>query len=245
MSRLRSNDGCPWDKEQTHQSLKQYLLEEAYEVLEAIESGSDADLKEELGDLLFQIIFHSQLASEKGSFDINDVVTAVSEKMINRHPHVFGDEKIKDSNEVLNRWEEIKKSEKKRDSILDGVPKNLPSVIRAKRLMERAGRVGFEWKETDDVWKKVEEEWGELMEARSKNDKAGMEEEIGDLMIALINVGRFVDIDCDEALRKSTEKFISRFKFIEKGLEKDGREIHKASLEEMESFWLKAKEEEH
>ncbi len=235
--------GCPWDKEQTHESLKPYLIEEAYEVLEAIESGEDALLKEELGDLLFQVIFHSQLAKENGRFTIENVIATVSEKMIRRHPHVFGSENAENSSDVLSRWEEIKKEEKKRDSILEGVPRSLPSLIRAKRLMDRAARVGFEWDKVEDVWKKVEEEWQEIQDAREKGDDKELKEEIGDLMIALVNLGRFLKIDADEALTSSVEKFIRRFSAIEKELKANGKDIHEATLEEMDEIWNRVRQE--
>jgi len=244
MARLRDENGCPWDREQTHESLKPYLIEEAYEVLEAIESGEDGLLKEELGDLLFQVIFHSHLASEAGRFTLEDVISGVCEKMISRHPHVFGTEKVKDADDVLHRWEKLKDKEKKRDSVLDGIPRTLPALIRAKRLQDRAARVGFDWEKTEDVWKKVEEEWEELQEGRRNNDKENIEEEIGDLMIALVNLGRFIDIDADEALNKSITKFIRRFSAIEKELAGRGRDIREATLDEMEEIWIREREKE-
>jgi tetrapyrrole methylase family protein/MazG family protein len=244
MDRLREEDGCPWDRQQTHDSLKNYLIEEAYEVIEAIESGDDAVLREELGDLLFQVIFHSRLAKEKGSFTLEDVITEVSEKMIRRHPHVFGSGTARDSEEVLEKWEQIKQTEKKRDSILEGVPVSLPSLIRAKRLQERAARVGFDWPKTEDVWKKVEEEWDELQQARKNNDHKNIEEEIGDLLIAIVNLGRFINVDADLALKKSVNKFIRRFGAIEKQFAEMGKDITKATLDEMEEIWVRAREEE-
>lgn len=245
MERLRHEDGCPWDREQTHESLKPFLIEEAYEVLEAIESGEDQNLKEELGDLLFQVIFHSHIAKEEGRFTLEDVIKNVSEKMIRRHPHVFGDDKVKDSGEVLENWEEIKRREKKRDSILDGVPKQLPTLIRAKRLQERAARVGFDWPTAEKVWEKVEEEWGELLEAREKEDHDNIKEEIGDLMISLVNLGRFIDVDGDEALRGAIDKFVRRFTAIEKELESKGTNVHDATLDEMEEIWIKEREKDN
>ncbi|MEE8483885.1 MAG: nucleoside triphosphate pyrophosphohydrolase [Nitrospinota bacterium] len=244
MDRLREDDGCPWDKKQTHETLKPYLLEEAYEVIEGIEDGDDAVLKEELGDVLFQVIFHSRLAKERGSFTLDDVIVTVCDKMIRRHPHVFGDGKAKDAEEVLRKWEEIKSAEKKRESVLDGVPRKLPTLIRAKRIQERAARVGFDWPDTEGVWKKVEEEWAELMEARKKDDHENMKEEIGDLMIALVNLGRFLDIDTDDALKQSIEKMIRRFRIIEKTLAQRGTDIADATLDEMEEIWVRAREEE-
>lgn len=243
MARLRDENGCPWDREQTHESLKPYLIEEAYEVLEAIESGEECLLKEELGDLLFQIIFHSQLASEKGGFTMEDVITNISEKMIHRHPHVFGQKNLKNSEEVIACWEEMKRDEKKRKSILEGVPKRLPSLIRAKRLQERAAHVGFDWDKTEEVWKKVEEEWNELQEARKKNNNEEIEEEIGDLIIAIVNLGRFLKIDANEALNKAIGKFVRRFGAIEKELEENGKDIRAATLAEMEEIWNRVRRE--
>ena len=245
MDRLREEDGCPWDRRQTHESLKNYLIEEAYEVIEAIESGDDSNLKEELGDLLFQIIFHSRLAKEKGTFTLEDVLTEISEKMVRRHPHVFGADSLKDSDEVLEKWEQIKQKEKKRDSILDGIPNALPSLIRAKRLQERAARVGFDWPKTEDVWKKVEEEWEELQQARKNEDHENIVEEIGDLLIAIVNLGRFIDVDADDALKKSINKFIRRFGAIEKHFAGIGKDITTATLDEMEEIWVREREKEH
>lgn len=245
MDRLREKDGCPWDRRQTHESLKNYLIEETYEVVEAIESGDDATLKEELGDLLFQVIFHSRLAKEKGTFTIEDVLTEISEKMIRRHPHVFGaDDSLKSSDEVLEKWEQIKQKEKKRDSILDGIPASLPTLIRAKRIQERAARVGFDWPEAEEVWKKVEEEWEELQQARKNNDHENIREEMGDLLIALVNLGRFIDVDADDALKKSITKFVRRFGAIEKHFAGIGKDITTATLDEMEKIWEREREKE-
>lgn len=245
MDRLREENGCPWDREQTHESLKPYLIEEAYEVIEAIESGDAAGLKEELGDLLFQVIFHSRLAKEKGKFTLEDVIATVCEKMIRRHPHVFGDGKAKNSAEALQNWERIKRGEKKGKSVLGGIPAQLPTLIRARRLQERAGRVGFDWPCADDVWKKVEEEWEELQQARRRNDRENIEEEMGDLIISLVNLGRFVEVDADEALKKSIEKFIRRFGAIEKDFSEKGKDFENATLGEMEKIWVRAKREEN
>jgi MazG family protein len=241
MDRLRAENGCPWDKEQTNQSLKPFLIEEAYEVTEAIDSGKPELLKEELGDLLFQIVFLARIAKEKGDFTLDDVIENVTAKMVRRHPHVFGDQSAKNAADALGQWEKIKASEKKRDSILGGIPKNLPTLIRARRLQERAARVGFDWPHTEDVWKKVEEEWGELQEARRNKDSKGVEEEMGDVMIALVNLGRFLGVDADDALRKSIDKFIFRFGEIEKEFAETGKDITHATLDEMEAIWQKAK----
>ncbi len=242
MDQLRDENGCPWDREQTHESLKPYLIEESYEVVEAIESKDPQFLKEELGDLLFQIVFHCRLAKERGEFTLEDVIRNVSDKMIRRHPHVFGADDAKNAEEVLSKWEQIKAKEKKRASILDGIPRQLPSLIRAKRLQERAARVGFDWPHSEDVWKKVEEEWEELQDARRNRGREGVEEEMGDVLIALVNLGRFLDVDADTALNRSNEKFIRRFNHIEKEFARQGKEITAATLEEMDALWNKAKE---
>ncbi len=241
MDRLRGEDGCPWDKEQTHDSLKPFLIEEAYEVTEAIESGDPEAIKEELGDLLFQIVFHARIAKERGEFALGDVINHVAEKMVRRHPHVFGEQQAMDAADALSQWERIKAAEKKRESILGGIPKSLPTLARARRIQERAARVGFDWPHSEDVWKKVDEEWRELQEARLNNDRAGVEEEMGDVMIALVNLGRFIGVDADEALRKSIEKFVRRFGEIEREFSKSGRDITRATLDEMEAIWQKAK----
>lgn len=244
MDQLREEKGCPWDREQSHESLKPYLIEETYEVVEAIESGKPQLLKEELGDLLFQVIFHCRLAKERGEFTIEDVIEHISEKMIRRHPHVFASDDATTAAEVLGKWEQIKAKEKKRDSILEGIPRQLPSLIRAKRLQERAARVGFDWPHSEDVWKKVEEEWNELQDARHNRGREGVEEEMGDVFIALVNLGRFLDVDADTALTKSINKFIYRFGEIEKEFARTGKDITTATLEEMDAIWNQAKKKE-
>lgn len=241
MDRLRDVNGCPWDLKQTHETLKPYLIEESYEVVEAIESGDPQFLKEELGDLLFQIVFHCRMAKERGEFSLEDVIANVSEKMVRRHPHVFSNDNAGNAEEVLQKWERIKNAEKRRDSILDGVPKQLPTLIRAKRLQERAARVGFDWPHSEDVWKKVEEEWEELQQARRHRGREGVEEEMGDIFFALVNLGRFTGVDADDALRKTIDKFMYRFGEIEKELKSRGKDITDSTLEEMDEIWLKAK----
>lgn len=242
MGRLRSANGCPWDKEQTNESLKPYLIEEAYEVLEAIDDGSPAKLKEELGDLLFQIVFHCQLASEKGDFSIYDVINSISEKIIGRHPHVFGNMRFESSDEVKRQWHERKKEEGKfKESILDGVPKSLPSLLRAQRLQSRASKVGFDWEKAQDVFGKIDEELAELKTALAKGTKKEIEEELGDVLFVLVNVSRLAGINAEEALKKTIKKFISRFKYIEKKAEEAKKDITDLSLEEMDSLWEEAK----
>jgi len=239
MATLRGENGCDWDKAQTHESLKPYLIEEAYEVLKAIDNKDDEELKEELGDVLLQVIFHSQIATERGAFSISDVIKALSDKLIRRHPHVFGEAK----GYSYARWEEIKakeKGEKKRTSIGD-VNHALPGLSLARRVQENAAGVGFDWVEIEDVWSKVEEEINELRNAKSQEE---IEEELGDLIFAIVNLARFLNVDPESAVRKATEKFIMRFEKMEMEIEKNGKNIEEMSLEELDTFWNKIKERE-
>ena len=248
MERLRSEKGCPWDREQTRESLKPYLIEETYEVLEALDKDEPDRIKEELGDLLFQILFHAQVAREQGEFDINDVITSNIEKMIHRHPHVFADKSVSSSKEVLVNWEEIKKNETKnrhRKSILDGVPAPLPALLKAHRIQERAARVGFDWDDIKDVISKVDEELGELKKAVSEKSKKHIEEELGDLIFAVVNLSRFVKVNPEEALRKCIDKFKERFYQIETELSKNGKKLKDTSLEEMDEIWNRAKKKQN
>ncbi|MBI5183356.1 MAG: nucleoside triphosphate pyrophosphohydrolase [Nitrospinae bacterium] len=244
MERLRGQEGCPWDLEQTRESLKPFLIEETYEVLEAIDEDNPEKIKEELGDLLYQIIFYARIASERGEFDIYDVIDKIHDKMIRRHPHVFKEEKIDDSKKVLKRWEEIKRKEKNnigRRSVLDGIPKELPSLLRAQILQEKASRVGFDWEHIDQVFEKVEEEMEEFRKAFSQKNTKEMENEIGDLLFALVNIARFIEVNPEDALRKTLSRFIKRFRYIEEEIAKEGRDIKEVSLEEMDSIWERAK----
>lgn len=244
MSRLRGKKGCPWDKEQTTESLKPFLIEEAYEVIEAIDEKSPEKMKEELGDLLLQVVFHAQLAKERKDFDMEDILTTLEEKLIRRHPHVFGDLSYEDAKEVLVQWEKIKKQEKaniKRESMLDSVPKELPALLRAHRLQDKASRVGFDWKHIDDVFKKVEEEIKEFKGAIEKKKPDEIEDELGDIFFALVNVARFLEINPEDALRKTISKFISRFRYIEEKAKEAKRELSDMTLEEMDKFWEEAK----
>ena len=245
MARLRGPEGCPWDKEQTRESLKPFLVEETYEVLEAIDEAAPPKIKEELGDLLFQIVFHSRIAEERGEFDIEEVLENISSKMIRRHPHVFGEKSLKTSGEVLADWELIKKKEKgysERKSILEGVPKELPALIRAHRLQERAARVGFDWRKAEDVVGKLDEEMREFKETLESRDPARMEDELGDIFFVLVNISRFIGVNPEDALRKTISKFISRFQFIEEAAKNMGRELSDMSLDEMDALWDEAKE---
>jgi tetrapyrrole methylase family protein/MazG family protein len=244
MENLRSSHGCPWDREQTMESLKTYLIEEVYEIMEAIEENDPEALREELGDLLFHILFLSRIAEEQGAFDIWDVIDRISKKMVTRHPHVFGEKKVSSSSEVEVNWSDLKEKEKSnRRSILDGIPKHLPALLRAHRITERAGRVGFDWEKTDDIFEKLDEEIGELNQALSQGHRQKIEDELGDVVFVLVNVARLVGINPEEALRKTTDKFIRRFHYIEKTLERSKKSLKEASLEEMDRLWEQSKDE--
>jgi tetrapyrrole methylase family protein/MazG family protein len=247
VDRLRGKEGCPWDKEQTHESLKPYLLEEAHEVIEALEDGSDARLKDELGDVLFQVLFHAQIAKEEGRFTIADVLRDNFEKMKRRHPHVFGSERVSGPREVLLNWEQIKRKEAadgRAGSLLDGVPRGLPALLRAHRTQDKASRVGFDWNDPDDVVKKVEEELEELLAARRRGEQKDVTEELGDLLFAIVNLSRLLDINPEDALKRSTDKFIARFKRIEESLRESGSSAEAATLEEMDDLWNLIKRDE-
>ncbi len=240
LKKLRGENGCPWDREQTLKTLKPHLIEETYEVLEVMEEGGDK-LKDELGDLLLQIAFQSQIKSEENEFDMGDVIDSITEKMIRRHPHVFGDRNAKNSEEVSKIWEEVKKTEKtseERKSILDGIPKNIPAILRAAKQQKKASKVGFDWNDLDGALNKMEEELEEFREARIKKNKEEMSEELGDVMFSLINVARLAKIDPYDSLLKTINKFDFRFRYIEKNTD-----IKKATLEEMEKLWEEAKNE--
>jgi tetrapyrrole methylase family protein / MazG family protein len=242
MAKLRAEDGCAWDRVQTHESLKPYLIEEAYEVIEAIDEKDPAKLKEELGDLLIQVVFHAQVAKDAGKFDINDVIERICTKMISRHPHVFGDAKFDTPEAVVRQWHERKKEEGKlRDSALEGVPRELPGLLRAHRLQSRAAKVGFDWEKTEDIFDKLEEELNEFREAFGKKSVNDIEEELGDLFFVLVNISRSVGVNSEEALRKTISKFISRFRYIEARAAEEGRRLEDMSLEEMDSIWDEAK----
>ena len=247
MRRLRAPGGCPWDAEQSHESLKRYLLEESYEVLEAIDSGSDELLKEELGDLLLQPVFHAAIAEERGAFTIEDVLASLSDKLIRRHPHVFGDQVITDSEAQVANWEKIKKAEKgeERRSALSGIPPHLPALMKAQKITEKASRVGFDWEHVDQVMAKVLEELHEFEEAMEQGRQDRMEAELGDLLFAIVNLGRFLALDPEEALRKTIARFQNRFSYIEERLHANERHLQDASLDEMEALWVEAKTREN
>lgn len=243
MRRLRAPGGCPWDAEQTHDSLKRYLIEECYEVVEAIDKKDDELLREELGDLLLQPLFHAAIAEERGVFTIDDVLQTLADKLIRRHPHVFGDQEIKTSNEQVANWEKIKTEEKgeERKSALAGIPPHLPSLMKAQKITEKAARVGFDWDHTDQVFAKVLEELHELEETMSQGDEERIEAELGDLLFAIVNLGRFLAVNPEEALRKTINRFESRFAHIEQTLHAKGINLKDASSDEMETLWQEAK----
>ncbi len=245
MERLRGPKGCPWDKEQTRESLKPFLIEEAYEVLESLDEEDPKKIREELGDLLFQILFHTQIAKERGEFDIDEVISDSIKKMIERHPHVFAKDSVKNTQEVLINWEEMKRKEKKGGSILEGVPSRLPALLRAHRLQDRAARVGFDWEHVDQVFEKVEEEMAEFKEAFKEKKRKRMEEELGDLLFALVNIARFLEMNPEDALRKAISRFISRFGYIEESIIKQGRSMKGVAMDEMERLWQEAKKKEY
>lgn len=243
MNKLRAPGGCPWDAEQTHDSLKRYLIEECYEVIEAIDSGDDNLLMEELGDLLLQPIFHASIAEERNAFNISDVIDTLCGKLIRRHPHVFSDLVITTSEEQLENWEKIKKAEKaaQRSSTLSGVPPHLPAILKAHKITEKASRVGFDWETHDKVLEKIREEMIELEESLIEGDPKRIEEELGDLLFAVVNLGRFLSIDSEDALRKTISRFTKRFNYIEESLNKLNSTPQQSTLQEMELLWQEAK----
>ena len=241
---LMGEDGCPWDKVQTRESLKPYLVEETYEVLEALDENDPDKIKDELGDLLYQILFHSKISSLKGEFDFRDVIDNLSEKMVRRHPHVFKDAKLSTPDQVIEQWEDIKKKEKNKTnqkSILDSIPINLPSLIRAQKIQKKAAKEGFDWEKINDVFDKLDEEILEFKEAVLAKKNMDIQSEIGDIIFVITNISKFYKIDAEEALRSTNNKFIKRFHYIEQQLEEKGKTLKDSSLEEMEHYWQEAK----
>lgn len=236
MQSLRSENGCEWDKKQTHESLRQYLIEEAHEAVEAIDNMDMNLLKEELGDLLLHVVFHARLGEEKGNFDIDAVLAGINEKLIRRHPHVFGENREKDVEKIKMDWEESKQKEG-RESRIDGIPKNMSGLQRAFRLQEKAASTGFDWDNVEDVWAKLDEEIQEVRKAADDGNKNELEEEIGDLIFSAVNLSRFMGVNPEDALRRTIKKFETRFKSIEKAAEENGRNITELSLEEMDKIW--------
>ena len=244
VSRLRAPDGCPWDREQTNHTLIPYFIEEVYEVVESIDD-SDWDLvKEELGDILLHIVFQAAIAEDDKKFKIIDSLDNINKKLINRHPHVFGDAKAEAAFYAKQNWEAEKHKEKGRESRLDGVPNSLPSLIRAQRLQQKASYAGFDWEKIEQVWGKVNEEIIELKEAEISGNNQHIEEEIGDLLFAIVNLSRHLNISSEDALRKTNQKFIRRFKKVEEGIKAKGKKLNEASLKEMDSIWNEAKHNE-
>ena len=244
---LRGEKGCPWDKEQTRESIKPYLIEEAYEVLEAIDLKDPEKIREELGDLLFQVIFHARLSEERGEFGIYDVIGSICSKLVRRHPHVFEDKKISGSREVKKQWEEIKRSEKKdvgAKKVLHGVPKELPGLVRAQRLQEKAASVGFDWDDPNPILAKIREEMEEILLALNQGDASRIKDEIGDLLFAVVNLSRYMGVHAEEAIRGSIQRFIARFEYIEEKVHASGRDLKTVSLAEMDRYWDEAKKKE-
>jgi MazG family protein len=239
MHRLRAPGGCPWDAEQTHESLLPHLIEEAYEVAEAARSGDKAHLCEELGDLLLQPFFHAEIASETGAFTIDDVARGITEKLIRRHPHVFGDAKAETSDAVLTQWDAIKIAEKGggKKPLLHGISMGLPALIRAQKLQKKAAKVGFDWPDAKPVLEKVREEADEIAQAMHEKDKAQIQEEIGDLLFTVVNLARKLGVEAEVALSHANEKFTSRFHAVEERFASEGREMSKATLAEMDAVW--------
>lgn len=246
MSRLRAKNGCPWDKKQTHRSLKPYLVEETCEVLDAINKKNPQKLKDELGDLLYQILFHSQIAKERKSFDIDDVLENVYKKLYRRHPHVFGNIRIKGADSVIDHWHRFKLKEarkkSKKHSVVSDIPHTLPALQKAGKVQRKVATVGFDWEHIHDVMDKVEEELKEVKTAIKENKTSKINEEIGDLLFAITNLSRFLDIEPENALHETINKFIRRFQKVEKLLAKQGKNIEECTLEEMEKAWNKCKD---
>jgi tetrapyrrole methylase family protein/MazG family protein len=248
IEKLRAPDGCLWDKKQKKEDIAKYVLEETYELIDAIESGSPKSQKEEMGDLLFQILFLSRISEEADEFNISDVMECVAEKMIRRHPHVFGDAKVKNIEEIKANWDDIKKNLENRNAgsagLLDRIPRSLPALLRAQKLTEKASRVGFDWTNTEAVLEKLEEELHEFKASLKSNNIHYIREEIGDLLFSLVNVCRFVDVNAEEALKASVAKFTERFEYIEKKLTEEGKDLVGATLKEMDDLWNEAKQKE-
>lgn len=244
MKMLRAPGGCPWDREQTHKSIRQNFIEETYEVIEAIDTEDKELLKEELGDVLLQVVFHSEMESEVGSFDINDVCDGICKKLIVRHPHIFADVKADTTDEVLSNWDKIKmqtKSQKTQSDAMDSVSKSLPSLMRSEKLQKKAAKVGFDWPDVSGALQKVEEETQELHKAIEEGDKKGMEEELGDLLFSVVNVSRFLKVDSEEALYHACDKFVNRFRMVEALAKERGIAMESAPLSLLDSLWDEVK----
>lgn len=241
MKEIRQN--CPWDAKQTHDSLKRYLLEETYETLDAIDYNNPEELKKELGDLLLQIAFHSEIASEKKQFDFNDVAKSIADKMVERHPHVFQKDKKVSSDEVQQNWEKTKHTRENRKSILSGIPNYMPALLKAQRLQDKAASVGFDWNKLEQVVDKLDEEIDELKMALKSKNLNDVQDEFGDVLFSLVNISRFIKIVSEEALQKTNNKFIKRFNFLEDKFNNDPHKISKTSLEKLEIIWQQSKDQ--
>ena len=247
MRRLRGPSGCPWDREQTLDSLKTNLIEETYEVIDAMESGDRPELCGELGDLLLQVVFQAQICTEEGSFSFDDVVNGIADKLVRRHPHVFGDVQADTAGEVLKNWEKIKKTEKgtgKPRSLVEGIPRHLPALAKANLVQKRVARAGFEWDEISGVVAKLEEELAEVKEAMAQQDAAAIREELGDLLFSTVNLSRYLGHEPEELLNENIAKFMRRFQSLEDRLHAEGRELEKCSLDELEAVWVAVKQSE-
>lgn len=252
VERLRAPGGCPWDREQTHHSLRTYVIEEAYEVVQAIEDGDAAQLAEELGDLLLQVVLHSVIAAERRAFDIDTVICGITEKIIRRHPHVFGDGRADTPDQVRASWDEIKRREKAAkgrvetgESALEGVPASLPALVEAEELQSRAAKVGFDWPSAEEAWPKVEEELAEFRAAWAAGDRPAMEEELGDVLFALANLARLLDVPLELTLKRSNRKFVRRFRKMEERAAAQGVALHNMTLKQMDALWEQVKDEEN
>jgi len=243
MHTLRGPNGCPWDRKQTLATLKPFVIEEAYEVVDAIDRDDRAALAEELGDFLLQAVFIAELTSEEGSFDIYDAVTAIHDKLVRRHPHVFGDVEANDAEEVLVNWEKLKNEERKAEnkSVLAGVPQSLPALLRASRLTEKAARVGFDWRRTEDVFHKLDEEIAEIHEAIASGDESHVHEELGDLLFTIANIARKLNVNAEDALQSANRKFSRRFEAMESRVRSGGQNLDDLTLEQMDGLWDEAK----
>jgi XTP/dITP diphosphohydrolase len=242
MDELRA--GCPWDKKQTFESLRYLTIEETYELSDAILENNSKEICKELGDLMLHLVFYAKIGSETGDFDIKDVLDGIAEKIIARHPHIYGDVQVANDEDVKNNWEKIKLNEKDRKMVLGGVPNSLPAMVKAFRMQEKARGVGFDWKETEQVWEKVNEEIEELQQEVARGDIAAMEKEFGDLLFSLVNYARFIGVNPEDALERTNRKFLHRFNYIEEQARKNGNALHQLSLEQMDAFWNQAKREE-
>ncbi|CAM1354521.1 nucleoside triphosphate pyrophosphohydrolase [Tenacibaculum insulae] len=232
---------CPWDKKQTLESLRHLTIEETYELGDAILDNDLQEIKKELGDVLLHIVFYAKIGSEKQAFDIADVANSISDKLIHRHPHIYGDVKVKDEEEVKRNWEQLKLKEGK-TSVLEGVPKSLPALVKANRIQEKVAGVGFDWEEPQQVWEKVQEEITELNEEIKANNQENIEKEFGDVLFSMINYARFIKVNPENALEKTNKKFINRFQYLEEAAKKEGKQLADMSLTEMDVYWEKSKE---